>query len=145
MGQRARRGRTAEIGLPPKSTSPARARRFVAGTLAEWGLEGGDDAVLVVSELVTNALLHARTPMTVELAEDTGESVRLSVTDGSTQALQERHFSIDSGTGRGLRLLTSLAVEWGVEWHEGGKTVWCRIPMGRTSYAEFDIDAVEAL
>lgn len=144
MGKRAAK-RSAETTLPPRSTSPARARRFVADTLAEWQADGGDDAVLVVSELVTNALLHARTPMAVAIAEDGGRTVRLSVTDGSTQALQERHFSVDSGTGRGLRLLTSLAVEWGVEWHDGGKTVWCRIPLGRTSYAEFDIDAVEAL
>lgn len=143
--QHATRGRSAELTLPPKSTSPARARRFVDDTLTAWGVEGGEDAVLLASELVTNALLHARTSMTVRLAEQDDESIRLSVTDGSTQALQERHFSIESGTGRGLRLLTSLASEWGVEWHEGGKTVWSRIPLGRTSYAEFDIDAVEAL
>ena len=145
MVRHSARGRSAELTLPPKSTSPARARRFVGDTLAGWRVEDGDDVVLVVSELVTNALLHARTPMTVHLDDEEKGTVRLAVTDASPQALQERHFSVDSGTGRGLRLLASLASEWGVEWHDGGKTVWCRVPLGRTSYAEFDVDAVEAL
>ena len=145
MARHSARGRTAELTLPPKSTSPARARRFVGDTLAGWRVEGGDDVVLIVSELVTNALLHARTQMTVRLDDERDGTIRLAVTDGSPQALQERHFSIDSGTGRGLRLVGSLATEWGVEWHDGGKAVWCRVRLGRTAYVEFDIDAVEAL
>ena len=139
--------RSAQLTLPPKATSPARARRFVLDTLAAWdAYDAADDATLIVSELVTNALLHARTQMTVTLVEDTPGSVRLSVSDGSLQAPQTRHFSVESGTGRGLRLLDSLALEWGVEQHPAGKTVWCRVPLGGTgAFAEFDIDAVEAL
>lgn len=148
MGESAQR-RSARLTLPAKATSPARARRFVSGTLAAWHAEGGEDAVLLVSELVTNALLHARTAMTVHLAEDEPGVVRLSVSDGSAGTLQERRFSLDSGTGRGLRLLGSLALEWGVEPQGAGKTVWCRIALaaseGAESYREFDIDALEAL
>ena len=143
MPRRGDRGRSAEIRLPARASSPGAARRFVAKTLEGWRFAGGDDAILVVSELVTNALLHARTPMTVTLAED-GDALRLSVTDGSMQELQQRHFSADSGTGRGLRLLASLASEWGVEWHGDGKTVWARIEPGHVAYA-FDVDAIEAL
>lgn len=137
--------RSARLSLPPKATSPARARRFVVDTLAEWDADGGDDLVLVVSELVTNALLHARTPMSVTLEEDEPGVVRLAVSDGSAQVPQERHFSLESGTGRGLRLLRSIALEWGVEQRPSGKTVWCRVGLGDSDYAEFDVDAVEAL
>lgn len=138
--------RVAEVTLPAKATSPARARRFIDATLADWGLDGGDDLVLVASELTTNALLHARTPMRVRLAEE-DEGIRLSVQDGSGQPPRERGFSVESGTGRGLLLLESVAAEWGVEPHEGdGKTVWCLVVLGGDgAFAEFDIDAVEAL
>lgn len=138
--------RSAQLRLPPKATSPARSRRFVAETLAAWGVADGiDDALLVVSELVTNALLHARTPMVVTLVDAGAEAVLMSVSDGSRQPPQERHFSLESGTGRGLRLLQSIAIEWGVRVDADGKTVWCRVPLGDASYAAFDVDAVEAL
>jgi anti-sigma regulatory factor (Ser/Thr protein kinase) len=137
--------RVAEVTLPAKATSPARARRFVGTTLAAWGLDDGDDLVLVASELTTNALLHARTPMRVRLAEE-AEGIRLSVRDGSGQQPRGRDFSVESGTGRGLLLLESLAAEWGVEPHDDGKTVWCRIVLGGDgAFADFDVDAVEAL
>jgi anti-sigma regulatory factor (Ser/Thr protein kinase) len=138
--------RSAELTLPAKATSPGRARKFVTTTLAAWGTGDADDATLVVSELVTNALLHARTGMTVRLAEEGDGAVRLSVTDGSAHALQQRRFSVESGTGRGLRLLDALAVEWGVDELDGGKTVWCVLGPGPSAaFADFDIDAVEAL
>lgn len=139
--------RTATLSLPANATSPSRARTFVVRTLAGWGVPSADDVALAVSELVTNALLHARTSMVVSLTEDGPDAVRLSVADGSVAALQERHFSLESGTGRGLRLLDSLALEWGVDQRDDGKTVWCRLPVGGASaaYAEFDVDAVEAL
>ncbi|HWL37345.1 MAG TPA: ATP-binding protein [Frankiaceae bacterium] len=140
-------GRSARLSLPANATSPSRARKFVVRTLTDWGVASVDDAALVVSELVTNALLHARTSMVVSLAEDGTDALRLSVADGSVAALQERHFSLESGTGRGLRLLDSIALEWGVDRRDDGKTVWCRLPVDGASaaYAGFDIDAVEAL
>lgn len=137
--------RSAELTLPAKATSPARARRFVSGTLSAWDVDGGDDALLIVSELVTNALLHARTKMTVTLTEHAPGLVRLEVTDGSGEDLHQRNFSLDSGTGRGLRLLDALAAEWGVERHAGGKTVWCVVSLTDESFTAFDVDAVEAL
>lgn len=139
--------RSARLSLPANATSPSRARRFVARTLTGWGHDSVDDAELVVSELVTNALLHARTSMVVSLTEDGPGAVRLSVADGSVATLRERHFSLESGTGRGLMLLDSLALEWGVDRRADGKTVWCRLPAGgmSRSFAEFDVDSVEAL
>lgn len=138
--------RSAQVVLPPSATSPARARRFVAEALRGWGVDGGDDALLLVSELVTNGLLHARTPITVRVAEDGPGAVRLAVSDESPQELQQRHFSDESGTGRGLRLLDALALEWGVTAQRSGKTVWCRVPTdGAAAYAGFDVDSVDAL
>lgn len=138
--------RSARVTLPAKATSPARARRFVAATLASWGLDGGDEAQLLASELATNALLHARTPMTVTLADEGDGVVRLAVSDESVALPRGRHFTADSGTGRGLRLVESVAGGWGVDRHAGGKTVWCRVTLGGSAaFARFDTGAVEAL
>lgn len=137
----------AELALPPKAASASRARRFVTTTLDDWGLEGADDLVLLASELVTNALLHARTAMTVRLVDEGGAVVLLSVSDGSPQLPRGRQFSLESGTGRGLRLLDSMAESWGTDVTAGGKTIWCRVRLGdgAGAFADFDLDAVEAL
>lgn len=144
---RRRERRAARLTLPATATSPARARQFVEETLAAWGAESVDDALLVVSELVTNGLLHARTRMTIALAEEEPGRVRLAVTDGSAEAPQQRNYSVDSGTGRGLRLLASIAVTWGVDRDTAGKTVWCvvRVDGAGAGFGGFDVDAVDAL
>lgn len=137
--------RAGELTLPAAARSPSRARAFVGATLREWGLDDDADVLLAVSELVTNALLHARTPMTVRVTSEGDGVVLIAVTDGSVVPPRGRRFTVESGTGRGLRLLDSLSEEWGVETHGSGKTVWARMRLGATEYAEFDIDAVEAL
>lgn len=138
--------RPRDLTLPPLAKSPSEARAFVAERLAEWGVEDDGDVSLAVSELVTNGLLHARTPMTLSVSlEDDGKVVRIQVTDGSVAPPRGRRFTLESGTGRGLRLLDSLSEEWGVVPREGGKTVWCRIRLGARSYEEFDVDSAEAL
>jgi anti-sigma regulatory factor (Ser/Thr protein kinase) len=139
------RERSGELALPATATSPSRARTFVASRLAGWGLADDADALLATSELVTNALLHARTAMTLRVVRVGDDGVRIEVSDGSVAPPRGRHFTVESGTGRGLRLLDSIADEWGVSAHDGGKTVWCVVRGGRGSYADFDVDAVEAL
>ena len=138
--------RVGELSLPAASTSPSAARAFAAKHLTEWGYDDDGDVLLAVSELVTNALLHARTSMTVRLADEGDGVVLLSVADGSVAPPRGRRFTVESGTGRGLRLLDSLALEWGVEPSDGGKTVWARIATGGdpAGFGEFDVDAVEA-
>ena len=137
--------RSADLPLPPVAKSPSDARAFVAERLSAWGLEDDGAVSLAVSELVTNGLLHARTPMTLTVAAEEGEVVRLEVTDGSVQQPRGRRFTVESGTGRGLRLLDSLSEEWGVVPRDGGKTVWCRIRLGAEHYEEFDTGTAEAL
>src|SRR5206468_2951238 len=83
-------------------------------------------AELLVSELVTNAVLHARTDLTVAV-ERRGENVRVSVSDGSARQPRLRHHSVEAGTGRGLLLVERMARRWGVEPAGTGKVVWFEV------------------
>lgn len=117
----------AETRLVPEPTSAGEARRFVTERLAAWGVIDTVDLVsLLVSELVTNSLLHARSAMAlvVELREHT---VRVAVEDCSP-ALPVL-LKLDDGTltGRGLRLVDTCADRWGVEPHAPGKIVWFEV------------------
>jgi len=109
------------------SASVRAARRFVAKTLSSWGQEDAVwDAQLVVSELATNAVLHAGTPFTVRLTL-ADRSVRLEVDDGVSRAPRERRFGPDATTGRGISLIAEVSASWGVSMRPGGKSVWCEL------------------
>jgi anti-sigma regulatory factor (Ser/Thr protein kinase) len=104
------------------------ARHFVASVLAAWGLEVGD-LPLLVSELATNAVLHARSDfeVTVLLTE---RSVRVEVFDQNTRLPSFAVAPADAYSGRGLLLLRELASAWGVESHSDvGKTIWFEVAM----------------
>src|SRR3954470_16853174 len=91
---------------------------------------GRDDlvepAVLLVSELVTNALLHAGTDIDL-VAEVDGGGLRVEVGDGSPHLPSRRRYAATAGTGRGLMMLESMVDDWGVTRHRRGKTVWFRL------------------
>jgi anti-sigma regulatory factor (Ser/Thr protein kinase) len=113
-----------EVTLPPHPASVGRARRFVAEELAAIGiLDPAGDAELVTSELVTNAVVHARTPITVRVIPD-DEGARVEVADGSEVMPGPRTVSVASRGGRGLTLVDHLARAWGVNRTTAGKTVW---------------------
>jgi anti-sigma regulatory factor (Ser/Thr protein kinase) len=118
----------ADVVLPPDPSSARRARRHVVEVLERAGLPGhADVAALLVSELVTNALLHARSAVTLRV--DTGPTtVRVEVADASPRQLNRRRYSPESSTGRGLLLLEELASRWGVDPRTGGKAVWFELP-----------------
>ena len=101
------------------------ARRFLAEVLPRLGWEDRlDDADLMVSELIANVALHARSACTVTIVA-TDSTLRVDVADASPVLPQLRNFSIDATTGRGIRLIDTLAESWGAEpGPEGGKTVW---------------------
>jgi anti-sigma regulatory factor (Ser/Thr protein kinase) len=108
--------------------SVSAARRFVSVTLEA---EGADDAawtaVQIVSELATNAVVHAATSFTVTVIVDYG-LVRVAVTDSKPLvAATQRHFSDYTTTGRGLRLVERMSRAWGVDTTQDSKTVWCEI------------------
>jgi anti-sigma regulatory factor (Ser/Thr protein kinase) len=113
-----------EVRLPPHPASVGRARRFVAEQLAEIGVpDPGTAAELVVSELVTNAMIHARTYITVRVLP-AAESARVEVVDGSTAMPGLRVASPLSDSGRGLMLVEHFARAWGIDRTEAGKVVW---------------------
>lgn len=114
----------AEVALPCAPASAAAARRFVTAQFQAWDrLDLLDTAELLVNELVTNVLLHARTDLVVTLERD-GRLIRVAVADSSARVPLRRQHSRYSGTGRGLLLVEQLATEWGVERLGRGKRVW---------------------
>lgn len=118
----------AEITLDGVPSSVAVARRAVADLLETAGAFDQVWAALqAVSELATNAVVHARTAFAVGIYVD-DVYVRITVTDERPSALAtKRSFSAEATTGRGLRLVEALSREWGVDSTGSTKTVWCKI------------------
>ena len=114
--------------LEPEPASVGRARRLVATALAaaDYDEAVGDVVALLVSEVVTNSLLHAGTEIALR-CERRGAGVRVEVFDRSTLVPSVRHYHPDAATGRGLTLVSALAVSWGVRLHDHGKTVWFEV------------------
>ena len=114
--------------LDPVPASAGEARRVVRRALEE----AGESAVLyaaevAVSELVTNAILHAATPMELTV-EVTDKTVVVSVRDSSPRLPAQRHWSETATTGRGLRLVRAMTDQFGVDSPGGeGKAVWFRL------------------
>jgi hypothetical protein len=100
----------------------------LAHTLSEWGdTPHPEDAALLLTELVTNAALHAKTDVVITIELKPG-CLRLAVTDGSPRHPVVRHYSDQSTTGRGLALVSALASQWGITPHpDGSKTVWAEL------------------
>ncbi|MFE0175032.1 SpoIIE family protein phosphatase [Streptomyces sp. NPDC059002] len=136
--------------LPGNPLAPAAARRFVRAALADWTELGvpaaagisdrlADDSVLLVSELVTNAVVHAGTA--VELLCRLDESVDGESTDTLVIEVSDHHPNRavrgeqgpqPHGTpeyGRGLHLVATLSDSWGITYRTGTKTVWARLPV----------------
>lgn len=107
--------------------SVAKARWFVRETLDEWGARDiTDSAVLAVSELVTNAVVHAGTPARLNLRLDP-DSLRVEVQDlhpHRALPLISPQPAEDAEHGRGLQITSALASTWGVEYTHRAKMVW---------------------
>ena len=138
--------RTLEVELPASLQAARIARARVLGALTEWGHGGSDDAggpggfevvdavVLLTDELVTNAVVHAQSPLRMRLTLREG-SVRVEVTDESPRLPSPRGQDISEGLdavaegGRGLRLVELIASRWGVEPLSVGKRIWFEVEL----------------
>jgi len=134
-----------ELELAPSPTAPAAARRFVRALCASWDLNLADDpderawladrvdqAVLVTSELVTNAVIHAQSELRL-LVELRGDQLYLAVQDASPHLLHLASApDVLAEGGRGLLLVESLATTWQVQHPpDGGKVVACVLDLAR--------------
>jgi hypothetical protein len=102
----------ASLDLLGGPTSPAAARRFARHVLDEWGGYPTDTSALLITEVTTNALLHARGPITIRLRVE-GLTLHVEVQDTSPVLPRPRPAALDATTGRGLLLLDRLSKKWG--------------------------------
>ena len=119
---------TIELGVGPDSLSPRATRHAFAKHFANHPRL--DDLLLCLSEVVTNAVLHAGPPIQVSGEILASKTVRVEVSDGSKVTPIQRNPGHTSPTGRGLRLLDRLTSAWGVDVTKKGKTVWFEIADG---------------
>jgi serine phosphatase RsbU (regulator of sigma subunit)/anti-sigma regulatory factor (Ser/Thr protein kinase) len=133
---------TAEIQVAGGPDAVPRARRSLREALVPSHAELVDDAAVVVTELVTNGLLHGRPPVALRVIDE-GATIRIEVQDsGHDLPVLPRH-STEAMTGRGLSLVARLAQSWGVEPADGGgKVVWAVLRAGaQDAAAEPEFDA----
>lgn len=123
--------RDIEWHFPRHARSVGRARALVRAQAASWELPQAvtDTAELLLSELMTNAYRHAKTPAGREIrarCELTDDRLRITVADANDALPTPGTASLDDESGRGLELVAALADDWGVERRECGigKTVW---------------------
>lgn len=116
------------LDLQPDTTSPRQARRFVADIMAARGADVVDVALLLVTELVTNAVVHAGTRVSV-VVDVSDDAVTIRVLDGNPGVVGLTAPAMDELVegGRGLALVNRLADAWGTEHARTGKEVWFRL------------------
>ncbi len=127
--------------LAPDPASAGLARRFVRQVLLDGNREAWTDrAELAVSELVTNAIVHAHTELVLTVVI-TGADATVSVRDSAPQLPAQRHWGESATTGRGLALVASLSCAYGVDIEAPGKTVWFRLDHSMTDLDEVPTDS----
>jgi serine phosphatase RsbU (regulator of sigma subunit)/anti-sigma regulatory factor (Ser/Thr protein kinase) len=126
-------GRIAAARFDPEPSAVATARCFVRDTLVSWGLPGRDDlvtdAVLLASELVTNAIVHAGTAVELTCRLN-GGTVEISVLDRHpARVIPDPPPVVDVArpSGRGLLLPAALSSSWGVTYDSATKVIWFRL------------------
>ncbi|MGW9597117.1 SpoIIE family protein phosphatase [Streptomyces chartreusis] len=123
-----RKGDTATWRLPARGDIAARARVLVSGLLGQWCTreDTRDSVLLVVSELVANAVRFAQGPITLRMIR-TGNGLLCEVGDtGNGRPRLGRNELLDDA-GRGLHVVHGLTTRWGVRWTDTGKVVWASI------------------
>jgi anti-sigma regulatory factor (Ser/Thr protein kinase) len=118
----------ARLVLPAEPRSVPVARSFLTDLLTQWELDRfADEAMLLVSELVANAVLHVRGPLALELTHR-ADGFRVAVADAGAGMPDLQVLGRDAEGGRGLHIVSAFSSAWGVD-HlgEGGKLVWAEL------------------
>lgn len=132
-----------QLEVRPDPAEVGRARRWARSRLAGSGI-GVDEPlaetlILLISELVTNAVVHTgcpavlrmRLPDVPEMPEESAAAgpgtVRVEVADASACPPKQRHADGDATNGRGLELVDGLADRWGWQAEGAGKSIWCEV------------------
>ncbi len=120
--------RYADIAVPDGPAGLGEARGRAYDLLTRWWVDADttDSVVLLMSELVTNALVHGRSPLSVRLRR-TGSRVIVEVSDCDPRLPRRRHADFDDEGGRGLELVSLIASRWGTRSVGDGKVVWAEI------------------
>ncbi|CAN5799329.1 hypothetical protein BH23ACT4_BH23ACT4_14210 [soil metagenome] len=115
-----------EREFPPETLSAPAARKFVLSL--GWSEDSDTNIRLatVVSEIVTNAILHARTSFVVSVSPKP-TAIRVEVSDGSSTFPARPNYDPTQPTGRGLAIVEAMADRWGVDTESSGKTVWFEV------------------
>ncbi len=129
-----------QLEIRPDPAEVGRARRWARSRLAVSGIEAdeplAETLILLVSELVTNAVVHTGCPAVLRLlltgvrddaSGDRSGTVRLEVADTSARPPAPRHAGGDETGGRGLELVDGLADRWGWDAEGVGKRIWCEL------------------
>jgi anti-sigma regulatory factor (Ser/Thr protein kinase) len=123
---------TASRDLPSDASAAGLARRFVTSALGDWDIDENvvDTAQLLVSELVTNAVIHSATPSTVTVRTD-GEYLLVLVQDGGGSGPVQKppELEPEAISGRGLSLVEALTSAWSFEQSADRTTVWFELPL----------------
>ncbi|MFG2408777.1 ATP-binding protein [Streptomyces brevispora] len=117
------------IGRLPAADAvwPGKCRHIIRTSLRAWGRPHlVEDAELLISELVTNALLHGRGELRVLLYFSAHDFV-MEVRDSSPEHPVLCHADTDNEHGRGLHLVDAVAASWGIS--SDGTTTWCSLPL----------------
>jgi anti-sigma regulatory factor (Ser/Thr protein kinase) len=120
---------TLTLLLPPRAASTREARTRVRDLVTSWPAECVATLQVLVDELVTNAILHARSEAELSATIE-GHRARIEVRDLSPRMPTALHYGRSSLTGRGLHLVAALADRWGVDGVPGGKIVWFEFACG---------------
>jgi DNA-binding NarL/FixJ family response regulator len=119
---------TTQRALPDDAASARAARRLTQDVLRPWIDDDTlETAVLAVSELVTNSVVHAQSEVDVRVCV-LRDAVRIEVGDASPVVPTMRHAELHDTSGRGIALVAQLSSRWGVRPRRLGKTVWFELP-----------------
>ena len=118
-----------ETQLASGQAAPESARAFVREILKAWELHRISQVTeLLISELVTNAVRHVDSTITVRASRRTSR-VRVEVEDASPTPPRLQHPQPDEPDGRGILIIDTLADDWGTDVDSDGKTVWFEIDL----------------